>query len=810
MGKAEVVTPRSIALVVGVDQYADPGVALSSAVLDAVAFVAWLLRPDGGALGAGDVTLLLAPRRELAADYDASLQADHQGRITIDLAAGVVRLRGDDGAEASIQYLPATRAALLQAVLLPAERHGPRLYFYFSGHGLQNEWDGFKEDAILPSDFESQLTANSLGVRALLAQLQAFNFADQFVFIDACRDMPFVEPFRIGSIDRPVRPRGGLRRRVPQQFVMLATSPGRRSTSSALLGGAFTGTLLRGLGGEGSAKRWDDDTQEYVVRFVELFEHVLRALAARPTAGAGGAQTARSLGERGALEGSNPVLARITPDKVPKTTLKIVLTPRGDSKTRYQVWYGPRLVAELTDVAKPPVSFDLAPRQYHVTASLAGFHSVPDQRVVSVYEPTQARLSLSKDKGAPSGDAPPAAAETDAAVTYSDLVSGELFVHADDPQTFIDVVDEAGVVATPSAGNAVTLTGARPGYYKVRKLDKVANRMEPVADVVVKPGKRTSFALPSAQRALKGPALAFALEAYRPPTADLASGFGGAWDALVTTPPGLAAAALARIDALIGTALVVVLLDARSNGAGGTVSARSKAANGAMSERPIAADERLGSPAAAVVDPAWIGPDTTLRFRPSAGLALDVPVAALRGGGLLVVSFDGQGRPDVFLGTAAPTPEGFGAHARLLATIERLWSMGRLQHAVAAARAVAQTSRLTQLFEALLGTRLGLDAPTWPRVAVPGDEPAEPVPSSDLCVLRGVLMDRDGHDPRDAFEEAIAEGLPSSRLALELLTSWAGGAGHAAAPALEAALARAIEGMWCTAWNAPGDESKAP
>ena len=42
-----------------------------------------------------------------------------------------------------------------------------------------------------------------------------------------------------------------------------------------------------------------------------------------------------------------PSNTRITPDKVPKTTLKIVLTPRGDSKTRYQVWYGPRLVAEL-------------------------------------------------------------------------------------------------------------------------------------------------------------------------------------------------------------------------------------------------------------------------------------------------------------------------------------------------------------------------------------------------------------------------------------------------------------------------------
>jgi len=232
------------ALVIGIDAYeGSDRWNLKGAVHDALAMRDWLVDRDGGNVAPENLKLLTAP------------------------CFGAEPL-------ASAPRIP-TYAGICKAIaeLLTESRGiGDRFFFHFSGHGL-SAVDGFAlQPAILASDFSDLVTTNSLSVPSLLERFQATRFQEQFFFIDACRNIPF-DDARVGQIPRPKLPVPP----VSPQYVMCATQAGVKAQEVGRPGdetGAFTTALLRGLRGEGAAKAWDAESEQYVVRWSRLFNAV--------------------------------------------------------------------------------------------------------------------------------------------------------------------------------------------------------------------------------------------------------------------------------------------------------------------------------------------------------------------------------------------------------------------------------------------------------------------------------------------------------------------------------------------------------
>ena len=121
-------------------------------------------------------------------------------------------------------------------------------------------------------------TDNSFALRSLWEFFETTQFADQFFFVDACRDVP---PWGEGAEFELGR--WTCRERDPgtppvQQFILYATSPKLRAQEvrekAGEEHGAFTAAVLAGLTGAGSAKAWSWSQQSYEVRWERLASYV--------------------------------------------------------------------------------------------------------------------------------------------------------------------------------------------------------------------------------------------------------------------------------------------------------------------------------------------------------------------------------------------------------------------------------------------------------------------------------------------------------------------------------------------------------
>jgi len=151
------------AVVVGVDRYWSDAAHLKGAVRDALAMREWLLDPPGGDVPADNLQLVLAP--------------------------------GPNGAqpEADVEWALGTKANIIVAIndlMQLSGGQGERLYFYFAGHGLTARVSNRDESALLGTDFTSINTDNSIALRSLWEYFETTQFADQFFFVDACRNVP--------------------------------------------------------------------------------------------------------------------------------------------------------------------------------------------------------------------------------------------------------------------------------------------------------------------------------------------------------------------------------------------------------------------------------------------------------------------------------------------------------------------------------------------------------------------------------------------------------------------------------------------
>jgi Caspase domain len=415
---------------------------LKGAVGDALGMREWLLSERGGNVPTDQLTLLLSPRPR------------HKPK-------GVVAER-------------ATLGNLVEAIdsmLKLSGEEGERLFFFFAGHGLSAVADNREVNALVAEDFTWVQTLNSLTLSSVTEYFETTMFADQFFFIDACRNVPAEtsdgEPLIPGRWGRP-------RKRNPgqppvQQFILYATSPGLRAVELPDEGGAFTDALLDGLRGAGSAKVWSPSTGAYDVRWNRLVRYVRAAVRARELpvdAGGDGPvyQVPNDTGTRGVVGRDDPVLASLAAEAAEPVPLTIALSP-SDAASRASV----RVYNELADEVRreqvqqgDTVSFELPPRTYALRAAAPDYGEVKALPPVELYEPRDpVMLKLTRGQSLPREEAAQALGETGTAAR------GSLAVRSDDPLTSVEVLDSAGVVIAVASGR-LHLPAQDRGFYSVR------------------------------------------------------------------------------------------------------------------------------------------------------------------------------------------------------------------------------------------------------------------------------------------------------------------------------------------------------
>ena len=426
------------ALVIGCDRYWDDASALEGAVRDALEVRRWLLDPERGAVPRQNLTLLLSPT---------------PGTALPPALAGV-----------PVATRPHIVAAV-ESVLMRADGDEGTLYFYFAGHGLTAEADGYDEPCLLPSDFQPRYRDPALPIRALREQFATASLARQLMIVDACRGVPAGRAFRAnGLADR--RPRD-YSRREPDQYVLVATSAGDVAVENAA-GGEFTRALLRGLNGTGTAKRWDAENERYVVRVRELFDFV-RADLAR----AGVAQQPRGMDS---YNDPNPVLIHVPDDAVEPATLTVTLTPADAARVTTVSTFG---ATEHDDrVNRPPIANPLAlrlpPRTYTLRARAPGLVVRRAPMMVDLYDDTTVEIELGTGMGfqaAPTFTARPG-------VTRTSPGEGSTVV-GPDPSALLEAVDESGRVRL----GAGELTLELVGRYRLRVVEPHGAGPDLIAEV---------------------------------------------------------------------------------------------------------------------------------------------------------------------------------------------------------------------------------------------------------------------------------------------------------------------------------------
>jgi hypothetical protein len=425
-------------LVIGVDRYWTDQVSLKGAVRDALNVRQWLV--DSGNVPEANITTLLAPDKN---------------PVPPGISAAV----------------PA-RGEIIKAVnelVAKSGGRGDRFFFHFSGHGISTVRDYSLVEAIVCADFTSDDPMRSFSVRTILEYFAAQQFAEQFFFIDACRNVPWDEQFRVG--DMPFQPKRDVTRAPVQQFAMFAASPGVKAAEMAEAGneqGAFTESLLAGLRGEGKAKAWDLQSDEYVVRFERLLQFVIDDVdAKRQNVGPQGRrlwQLPRGAGEKGATTGSNPILAHFPADAFAKQKLEVAIDPFVAAAHPTLRVRGGADAREHAGFAAVPVALELPPDEYRIRCNATGYVETEKKGwYVELWGPQSitVKLQANPDDGLESLSFEPAPTRGfDPAPG-----PGNIAVRSQDNLAPLELYDSAGVLIASGTG-ALTKRGLPEGRYR--------------------------------------------------------------------------------------------------------------------------------------------------------------------------------------------------------------------------------------------------------------------------------------------------------------------------------------------------------
>lgn len=431
------------AIVIGVNAYGSEDMDLSAGVSDARDFYEWVTAPDGGGVPEAHARLLLAPAPEdaIAATKDTIVTA-------------------------------------INEVVTAAGEEAEQLFFYFAGHGITARVSNRDESALVTPGFDALHTDHSLAVRSLAEYFETTAFADQFFFIDACRNVPWTNrEFEIGRWPVP-------RRRDPgadpvQQFILYATSPGRKAAEQGWPGeaeGAFTSWLLQGLTGDGEAKAWSWERNCYEVRWERLATYINGQMKQWPT------QIPQDAGSRGVADRDrDAIIASFPSSHFPNCELEVTLQPsRQYDQANISVLDAVGSpVAEVLALTGTKHTFRLAPKTYAVRATT----TPPDELTGSLKAPVPLYANRSETvtlqpraSAGNGGQIVESVGPREMAAAGHAQPPGTLTIRSHDPLAIADITDEAGrVVEVVREGKTRTL---RPGFYRVRHLGPETERDE--------------------------------------------------------------------------------------------------------------------------------------------------------------------------------------------------------------------------------------------------------------------------------------------------------------------------------------------
>jgi hypothetical protein len=490
------------ALLVGCDAYPGlPGGDLRAAVRDVLSVRDWLLRSSGGGLTRRDVILLVS-----CSDQGAQV-------APVDV----------DG--------PASRVELARAVGRLVK--GPdrnRLYVYFAGHGCRTDpVNPLKSrDALLLTDFTpDDPAAASVGVDDLRIRLTMAPFREVILIVDACRNLPFREPFDLGGLGRDLAPRAGGPGGTSRAYVFQATAPAERAVGAeydGVLRGVFSRALTDGLDGIGDAKFFDDtDTtgRPYKVRWSTLCNYV--------------AQSVRDQDPRYYGEG-DPVLVAFPDESFGPVRLDVGIDPGPATEDdlaqlRAQVIWPVLDDGEdgaLTRPGPAPITFRVPPRRNRVMIRAGNLVA---KQSFDVYADTSVQLVLKRPATAQRGG------ERLLAPALAGVARSAVDITSNDPASVLQLRDSSGRVR--ASGVERLAVEIAPGSYTAVAIGLGGTEIRQPADLF--PDQRTSIRLHSV--ACGGwPARANRL-AWASPAAWVAGANPGTWSS-VPDGSGIVAAAV--------------------------------------------------------------------------------------------------------------------------------------------------------------------------------------------------------------------------------------------------------------------------
>ncbi len=458
------------AVVIGINKYRSEQMSLRGAVRDALTMREWLIDPAGGKVPEANVLTALSPR---------------------------------DGEDVrGVEARGASRDDITDLILELIERSGgvgDRLFVYYAGHGLTARVNFSDENALLASDFTVAHSDNSFTLRSLFEYLQTTQFANQFLFIDACRNTPFEHELVPGQWPLP-------RRRDPgqppvQQFILYATSPGltavEYSHKAGEEQGAFTEVLLKGLHGHGPAKSWCPGTTNYNVRWDGLVNFIMAEMRDRRLQVGQGRdrelfQIPQQDGARG--EDPNPVLAEFTKETFEEEKLKLdvllepdVVLPVAEVHVIDTDTFEP--VETRAQIPGLPVTFELPPRPYGVRAIAPKYEKAVRRPPVELYKDERVTLTL-RESAALDEAEPPGAQPAPGGVDQQP--GSALAVQAPDELAPVEVADTTGRVLAVSRGG-VRLDDLAPGLYRAKLRTPEGAQTEQVIEL--NPGEKENVVL---------------------------------------------------------------------------------------------------------------------------------------------------------------------------------------------------------------------------------------------------------------------------------------------------------------------------
>ena len=484
------------AVVVGVDRYWSDQASLRGAVNDALSMRTWLLDPAGGNVPEKQLLLLLSPREGVVPDVE-SIEAT---KDNINLA--------------------------INDLMLISKGEGERLYFYFSGHGLTARVANRDENALVTSGFNAVNTDHSIALRSLWEFFETTQFRDQFFFVDACRNVPAWEKHEF-EIGRWTLPRSRDPGKPPvQQFILYATSPGLKAVEvrdvPGAEHGAFTQALLDGLDGQGAAKAWSWERENYEVRWDRLVDYVRKRVEAekREAGDAGGQlQVPQDTGSRGvAGRDRDAVIVSLPPKRFDPERLEVQLEPDNVYPKAGVVVLNAigATVAEAVRLTGSVVTFELPPRTYALRAVAPDFKDGLLQPPVDLYGPVERQL-ISLRPLEEEGTVSPTVVEP--------KPDPRIEVPPPDPLTVIEVRDETGDVKAVWRA-ASELPPVTPGFYRLRLVGPEASSEEQFVTLTPGETEKVEFAcspaapfvaeLGGAVGATTGPGETFVVEGLEP------------------------------------------------------------------------------------------------------------------------------------------------------------------------------------------------------------------------------------------------------------------------------------------------------